>query len=142
MSEPTLTIGLPVYNAQASLTTAINSLLSQSYTKYILHISDNASADETGLICREAADRDPRIIYTRQSQNIGAFANFRFLLQRARTPYFMWAACDDCWHPEFIAKNIALLDADPSAIASISKVAFVRNGVVLLGFMQSTELKR
>ena len=107
VNKPKLTIGLPIYNGATSLATALNSLLHQSYTDYTLHISDNASTDETALICKEAAARDPRIVYIRQAQHIPAFANFSFLLQNAQTPYFMWAADDDRWHPEFIAKNIA-----------------------------------
>jgi glycosyltransferase involved in cell wall biosynthesis len=131
VSEPMLTIGLPVYNGGSLLARAIDSLLGQSYTGFSLHISDNASTDETERICREAAARDRRIVYNRQSHNIGAVANFRYLLQNARTRYFMWAAHDDRWHPEFVAKNIALLEADPLAIASISQVAFVRDGEVI-----------
>ena len=131
MDKPKLTIGLPVYNGATSLAAALNSLLHQSYTDYTLHISDNASTDETALICKEAAARDPRIVYTRQAQHIPAFANFTFLLQNAKTHYFMWAADDDRWHSEFIAKNIALLEANSLAIASISQVAFVRDGAVV-----------
>jgi glycosyltransferase involved in cell wall biosynthesis len=131
VAEPTLTIGLPVYNGGSLLGRAIDSLLGQRYTNFVLYISDNASTDATEQICLEAAARDPRIVYKRQSQNIGAFANFRFLLQNARTRYFMWAAHDDRWHSDFVAKNIALLEADPLAIASISQVAFVRDGAVV-----------
>jgi glycosyltransferase involved in cell wall biosynthesis len=53
-----MTIGLPVYNGGARLKTAIDSLGSQSYRDFILHISDNASTDETPLICRAAAETE------------------------------------------------------------------------------------
>ena len=135
VSEPTLTIGLPVYNGATSLAAALNSLLHQSYTDYTLHISDNASTDETALICKEAAARDSRIVYIRQPQHIPAFENFKFVLQNAKTPYFMWAADDDRWHSEFIAKNLALLEANSLAIASISQVAFVRDGALVLLYL-------
>ncbi len=131
MKEPKLTIGLPVYNGATSLAAALDSLLHQRYKDYTLHISDNASTDETALICKEAAARDPRIVYIRQAQHIPAFANFSFLLQNAQTPYFMWAADDDRWHSDFIARNIALLEANSLAIASISQVAFVRDGTLV-----------
>jgi glycosyltransferase involved in cell wall biosynthesis len=125
---PELTIGLAVYNGSAGLSAAIDSLLAQSFTDFTLHISDNASTDATQSICEEAAARDSRIIYTRQRENIGACLNFRFLLEQAKTPYFMWAAHDDSWDPTFVENNLALLKANPKATASISKVMFHKNG--------------
>jgi glycosyltransferase involved in cell wall biosynthesis len=127
--NPTLTIGLPVYNGGKRLKTAMDSLLNQSYRNFALHISDNASTDDTPLICQEAAERDSRVVWTRQPKNIGAEENFRFVLQDSHTPFFMWAAHDDYWKDTFVEKNLALLLNDPLAIASISKVAFQRDGV-------------
>jgi glycosyltransferase involved in cell wall biosynthesis len=86
MGEPALTIGLPVYNGGMSLKRTIDSLRSQTYRDFILHISDNASTDETPSICRAAAELDGRVVYTRQPENIGAHENFRFVLQSA--PHF------------------------------------------------------
>jgi glycosyltransferase involved in cell wall biosynthesis len=129
--NPTLTIGLPVYNGGKRLKTAIDSLLSQSYRDFVLHVSDNASTDDTPLICQEAAERDSRVVWSRQPENIGAEENFRFVLKNSYTPFFMWAAHDDYWKDTFVEKNLALLLNDPLATASISKVAFQRNGVQL-----------
>jgi glycosyltransferase involved in cell wall biosynthesis len=127
--NPTLTIGMPVYNGSKSLKGAIDSLLNQSHRSFVLHISDNASTDDTPLICQGAAERDTRVVWTRQPTNIGADRNFRFVLQNSRTPFFMWAAHDDYWKETFVENNLALLLNDPLATASISKVAFQRNGV-------------
>jgi glycosyltransferase involved in cell wall biosynthesis len=128
MKTPELTIGLAVYNGSAGLPAAIDSLLTQTFTDFTLHISDNASTDSTQRICEEAAGRDRRIIYTRQNVDIGAARNFRFLLQQAKTPYFMWAAHDDSWSPTFVERNLAQLNANPKATASISKVVFHDQG--------------
>lgn len=130
MTKPELTIGLPVYNGGAHLAAALDSLLSQSFGDFVLLISDNASGDDTSSICQAAAARDSRIVYVRQPENIGIFANFRFVLERAETPFFMWAAHDDHWHEHFVDKNLALLKADPRAVASISRVAFHNDGVL------------
>jgi glycosyltransferase involved in cell wall biosynthesis len=129
MMDPMLTIGLPVYNGGKMLETAINSLLRQTYRDFVLHISDNASTDDTPLICRAAVEQDKRVVWTRHSKNIGGAKNFRFVLENARTPFFMWAAHDDYWRDTFVEKNLALLINDPRATASISKVIFRQNGV-------------
>jgi glycosyltransferase involved in cell wall biosynthesis len=128
MKIPELTIGLAVYNGSVSLSAAIDSLLAQSFTDFILHISDNASTDSTQKICEEAAARDSRIFYTRQNENIGAFLNFRFVLEQAKTPYFMWAAHDDSWDQTFVEKNLMQLRTNLKATASTSKVMFHNKG--------------
>lgn len=128
-SNAALTVGLAVFNGAPLVQTAIDSLLAQSRTDFALIISDNASTDETQRICERAAARDRRIAYIRQPRNFGGFNNWKFLLNRARTPYFMWAAHDDWWAQAFVEKNIARLEADPHAIASLSRVAFMRDGI-------------
>lgn len=94
---PTVSIGMPVYNGERYIKEALNSLLAQSFKDFELIISDNASTDNTEIICREYNDRDPRIRYVRQSENKGAVANFQFVFDEAKGKYFMWAAHDDVW---------------------------------------------
>ena len=92
---PTVSIGMPVFNGAQYIREAIDSLLAQTFADFELIISDNASADATQEICEKYAEQDPRIRYVRQSKNIGAIANFKFVLDQARAKYFMWAAHDD-----------------------------------------------
>ena len=77
-------IGLPVYNGAKTIEKAINSLLAQTFKNFILVISDNASNDETARICKKFLLKDSRIKYIRQKNNIGASANFKFLLENAK----------------------------------------------------------
>jgi glycosyltransferase involved in cell wall biosynthesis len=88
---------MPVHNGADYIEEAVDSLLGQSFVDYELIISDNASTDETGSICRDYAARDPRIRYVRQSDNRGPTANFQYVLDEAIGEYFMWAAADDVW---------------------------------------------
>ena len=117
-----VTVGLPVYNGEAYLDVAITALRTQSYPNFRLFISDNASTDGTEDIYREHAACDPRIEFVRQSENIGAIANFEFVLDQARTPYFMWAAHDDLRSTEYIASLRHSLEADCSAVLAIGSV--------------------
>src|SRR3954467_5074495 len=94
---PRLTVGLPTYNGEDYLASALDSLLAQTFTDFELIISDNASTDATESICREYAAKDARIRYIRQEKNRGAASNFRFVLDKSGGKYFMWAACDDFW---------------------------------------------
>jgi hypothetical protein len=49
-------------------------------------------------------------------------ANFRYVLDEARAPLFMWAAQDDLWQPTYIEVTKALLDADPVAVGAMSAI--------------------
>lgn len=110
--KPQVSIGMPVYNGAPFIRKALDSLLSQTFSDFELIISDNASTDQTGAICREYASRDFRIKYVRQCQNMGAVKNFQYVLDKARADHFMWAAADDMWDENFIAKTLSVLKAD------------------------------
>ena len=56
---------------------------------------------------------------------MGATKNFNFTLQKTKTEYFMWAAADDYWEPQFIEKNLKILETNKKIIGSISNVEFV-----------------
>ncbi len=117
-------IGLPVFNGEKHISRALESLLAQDYGNFELLIRDNASTDETGRICRMYAERDSRVKYHRNPENIGAVANFLAVLEQAESPYFMWAAFDDLWSPDFLARSVETLCRQPEA-------GFVLNNVVL-----------
>lgn len=120
-----LSIGMPVYNGERFIRDALDSLLNQTYAEFELIISDNASTDATESICREYAERDVRIKYSRGAVNQGAAWNFNRVVELASGTYFKWAAADDVHEPEHLARCVAALAADPDAVAAYSKSAFI-----------------
>jgi len=105
-----VSIGMPVYNGVSFIREALDSLLGQTFQDFELIISDNASTDGTAEICQEYAKEDSRIIYTRQTTNIGAASNFDFVLDQAAGEYFMWAAHDDVWSRNFIEALLEIVE--------------------------------
>lgn len=122
---PRLTIGLPVYNGENYLSESLDSLLAQTYPDFELVISDNASTDGSAEICRTYERMDPRVRYIRQPHNIGAAPNHNFLIDEARGELFKWAAHDDLFAPELVARCVETLDANPSAILAHAYLAVV-----------------
>jgi glycosyltransferase involved in cell wall biosynthesis len=127
--KPKLAIGLVVYNGEKYLSKALNSLLNQTFEDFQIIISDNASTDKTSTLCQEISKKDNRIKYIRHQKNMGATKNFIFTLQKAETEYFMWAAADDYWEPQFIEKNFEILETNKKIIGSISDVEFVGENI-------------
>ena len=117
---PQVSIGMPVYNGEATVRKAIDSILAQTFNNFELIISDNASTDGTEAICRKFAEQDVRVKYFRQTENLGAGANFEFVLRRSVGDYFMWAAADDRRSPDFLEINVHSLQSNPALSASTS----------------------
>lgn len=124
LPQPLITIGMPVYNGEKHLRPALDSLLNQTYRNFIIIVSDNASTDRTGVICSEYASSDSRIHYVRQTINIGAEKNFRFVLEQAKSEFFIWAAADDTRSPDFLDLNLSFLLGHSDFIGSTSPVRF------------------
>jgi glycosyltransferase involved in cell wall biosynthesis len=111
--QPTVSVGLPVYNGGKLVGQAIESILSQDYQDIELIISDNCSTDNTEEICLKYQKMDKRVKYYRFEANLGG-KNFADVLARSNSPYFMWAAHDDLHELAFISKCLKKIVSDPS----------------------------
>jgi len=140
LKHPIVSIGLPVYNGEDFLKYALDSLLSQTFRDFELIISDNASTDNTPKICQEYVLRDKRIRYIRQNNNMGALWNFNFVLKQSNKEYFIWVSSDDKLHPEFLKKNIDILEKNKNVVCSIGDVIY--SDVVNYEFKSNNETKK
>jgi len=122
MDQVKISIGLPVFNGEKFLIKKLESLLSQTFTNFELIISDNASSDLTSKICKEFEKNDKRIRYFRQEKTIAPIMNFKYLLDKANSEYFLWTAVDDVLYPEFLEKNIKVIKNNEKVVSSISKM--------------------
>jgi glycosyltransferase involved in cell wall biosynthesis len=121
---PLVSVGMPVFNSEATLETVIDSLLGQSFTDFELIISDNASTDATPAICQDYANKDSRIKYIRQPKNVGANRNFKFVFEQGKGRYFLWAAGDDVRSSDFLEENVQFLETHADYVASTSPNRF------------------
>lgn len=61
MSNPTLSIIVPIYNASKVLERCLSSILNQTFSDWELLLIDDGSTDESGHLCEEFSLRDKRI---------------------------------------------------------------------------------
>ncbi len=123
--DPLVSIGLPVYNEARFLRATMDSLLAQSFQDFEMIISDNASEDATGEICRSYVSRDARIRYFRNEINRGPVENFNGVIERVRGKYFMLASGHDLWLPRFISRCVETLEADPSIVLCFPRLQYI-----------------
>jgi glycosyltransferase involved in cell wall biosynthesis len=122
---PIVSIGMPVYNGARFLRATLDSLLAQTFTDFELIISDNASTDATETICRTYAENDSRIRYIRQTENMGATFNWRFVAAAANGKYFKWASSNDRCSPTQIEKCLDVLRNDTSIVLAYPRTVLI-----------------
>jgi glycosyltransferase involved in cell wall biosynthesis len=122
---PAVSICLPVYNGENYVAAAIESMLAQTFADFELIITDNASTDRTGEICRKFADADSRVRYHRNERNVGGARNQTLAVQMARGRYVRLSAHDDKIAPTHLEECVALLEKRPDVV-----IAFTRTVVI------------
>ena len=120
-SGATVSMGMPLFNADRYLEEAIRSLLGQTFDDFELIISDNASTDRTEAICRDFAATDRRIRYLRNAENVGFARNQNSVIRLASGRYFLLTHGDDVRAPGYLAATIKILEADDEVVIAHCK---------------------
>ena len=97
--EPSVTIIVPVYNAEASLRRCVDSILGQEYSDFELILVDDGSRDGSGAICDsyELLDARVRVIH---KENTGVSDSRNRALDLARGTYLQFLDSDDWITPD------------------------------------------
>jgi glycosyltransferase involved in cell wall biosynthesis len=122
MSQPLVSIGIPVKDGESGVARALHNVLSQPYRHIEVIVSDNCSTDGTAGICSSIAAADSRVRFFRQPEPISATDNFNYVMRQATGPYFMWAAHDDLRSENFVEALVARLEADRRAILAFGNM--------------------
>lgn len=116
MNKPTVSIIVPVYNAEKYLSQNLQSLLEQTLQELELIAVDDNSTDGSVAILEEFARKDDRVIVVQHQQNQGAGAARNTGLNRARGTYLLFADADDFYDPDTLAECVAKFENDNSDI--------------------------
>ena len=112
-SKSLVSVGIPTYNRSHLIKRSITSVINQDYDYIEIVISDNASTDETPLICQELCQQYEKIKYIRQPTNYGPIKNFREVLEHSNGEFFMWLADDDYLDSSYISECVSFLQKNP-----------------------------
>src|SRR5215469_202627 len=111
MPSPTLTIGLPVYNAAPFLRDCLRSILAQSWSDWELVVADDGSTDESLSILETFFD--PRIRFVGQNRHLGLGACLNMITANARGDYIARMDADDMMHPRRLERQLRTLQQRP-----------------------------
>lgn len=108
---PLVTIGIPAYNAEKFIASAIKSVINQSFQDWELIITDDGSTDRTLDIIHSF--QDPRIKLFSDGINRGISFRLNQEIDLARGKYFMRMDADDLMLPDRIERQVNYLDTHP-----------------------------
>ena len=94
MTNPLITIVVPIYKVEKYLGRCIDSLVAQTYPNIEIILADDGSPDRCGAICDEYAQKDSRIKVIHQ-ENKGVAAARNAALDIAQGEYIMFVDSDD-----------------------------------------------
>lgn len=106
---PLVSIVIPAYNREATVQTAIESVLRQTFTDFEIVVVDDCSIDAT--IARASAVPDPRIRVVSHDRNRGASAARNTGIRAARGRWVAFQDSDDEWLPLKLEKQMERLAA-------------------------------
>jgi glycosyltransferase involved in cell wall biosynthesis len=109
---PRVTVLLAVHNGEPYVRDAVASMLEQTYRDFEFVIVDDASTD--GTVATIESFGDDRIRLLRNAHNLGQVPSLNRGLQEARGDIIARIDADDVSHPQRLAKQVAVLDANPS----------------------------
>jgi glycosyltransferase involved in cell wall biosynthesis len=124
MSRPSLSVILPVYNAAEFLDEAVDSVRTQSRDDLELIAIDDGSTDASLAILgrHAAADRRVRVV-ARAHEGIEAALNAG--LAQAAAPLVAVMNADDVARPDRLARQAALLEAEPGVAAVSGAMSWI-----------------
>lgn len=108
-TAPTVSVVMPVYNAEKYVTKAIDSVLNQTLADFEFIIIDDGSTDGSEAILASCAASDQRIILHRQ-QNSGLTASLNRACGLARGTYIARMDADDISLPRRLEKQVHYLE--------------------------------
>lgn len=113
MSLPTVSVVLPVYNGEAFLREAVDSILSQTFRDLELLLIDDFSTDGSRRIAEDYAQRDARVRVITNTHDKGLAGAENTGLEAATGTYIARMDHDDISLPERLERQVAFLEAHP-----------------------------
>ena len=111
--KPLVSVVMPVYNGEAFLAVAIESILTQTFSDFEFIIIDDASQDASAAIIRDFAERDDRIRFFQHERNRGEGGARNHGIAESRGEYIAGMDCDDISLPERLQMQVDFLQAQP-----------------------------
>jgi|ERR1700733_1541395 len=128
--SPLVSIGLPLFNCEKTIGSALRSILNQTFSNWELLIIDDGSADRTPEIIRSFDD--PRIRMIVDGEHRGLVARLNQAIELSSGKYFARMDGDDVAFPDRMRRQVDFLTENPNVdLVGCGLLVFGDNGEVL-----------
>jgi len=135
-----VSIIMPAYNAERTITFSIDSVLFQTYQDWELIIVDDGSFDSTVDIVNSAIEKEPRIKLYINEKNLGVAQTRNFGIKQASGEWIAFLDSDDCWHKDKLENQLQFMEKHSAQIGYTSTAYMNETGSVS-GFVLRAERK-
>lgn len=101
MREVSISVIIPVYNAEAYLGKCLQSLCAQTFADFEVWLIDDGSQDLSGSICDQLSSRDPRF-HVLHKKNGGVSSARNAGLENAKGDWICFVDADDSVEPNYL----------------------------------------
>ena len=119
-----MSVVIAAHNQAGFLGETIESVLAQRFADWELVVVDDGSTDATAAVAGRYAERDPRVRCLSGAHEERAAARNRGLAATT-APLVAFLDGDDLWRPEKLARQVAVLRAEPAAGLCYTPARFV-----------------
>jgi glycosyltransferase involved in cell wall biosynthesis len=126
MNKPRVSVVMSVYNGERHLTSAIDSILNQTFTDFEFIIIDDGSSDASRELI--LSHDDPRIRLIDNDSNIGLPSSLNKGIKASRGTYIARMDQDDHSHPSRFELEIGVFESDPEVSLVCSEQLTIYEG--------------
>lgn len=127
---PKVSVIMGAYNCEKKITTAVESILNQTFADFEIIICNDGSTDNTLEVLNSLKEKDTRIKVISNEQNSGLAVSLNNCLKISEGEYIARMDDDDISHPTRFERQVKFLDEHKEyQIVSTGRNMFDENGV-------------
>lgn len=138
MTQPLVSVIIPVYQSAATVAESLQSVIDQTYSHLEILVVDDGSLDQSISICEQFDDSRIRILH---QQNRGLAGARNTGIRQAQGELLGFLDSDDLWLPTKVERHVAHLQARPEVGVSFSRSGFIDENSRPIGIYQMPRLQ-
>lgn len=108
-AEPLVSVIMPCFNAESSLSVSLGSVFQQTYSNYEVLVCDDGSSDGSLAVIKRFAEADPRVSLLSNQYQKGAAGARRTCIEHSRGDFLAFLDADDQWLPTKLSQQMLFM---------------------------------
>ena len=110
LARPTVSVVIPVFNAEDTLKTTLDSIIHQSFTDFEIIAIDDCSQDNSSNILTHYASSNSKLKVIRNIDNVGAAISRNIGINASNGKYIAFIDSDDIWYEQKLEYQVSFME--------------------------------